>query len=263
MLERFKDCICHPRFIGKYNKDRVGVVLLTIFLFFALCTGMLAARCYTESPFTEAPLLAVTSKIIKYGDNDVAFDRTTNTLSGTGFELGGEGIRLVFLPKDNQYSLPLDTVTLLFEESKAKVYYSNIEISAMEYKNMAVSDFSLKNVAANQSVDTYNFKVMVSTLLESTTVFFQTYSFIQETISILVFYLICVVFCYVLSIAMNPTIDRGVRAKLCFYDACVFFAGSFFAYLFNVSILIYFALALPLIYTMITFRHIIKIVFKG
>ncbi|MDE7263292.1 MAG: hypothetical protein K2N64_01345 [Anaeroplasmataceae bacterium] len=263
MFERFKDCICHPRCIGKYNKDRAGVVFLTIVLFFTLCAGMLAARCYTDSPFTEAPLLSVTSKIIQHGDNDVAFDRETNTLSGTGFELGGTGIRLVVLPKDNQYSLPLDTVTLLLEESGAKVFYSNVEISSMEYKDITVSSFNLANVAANQSLDTYNFRVLVSSLLESTTLFFQTYSFVQEVISIIIFYLICVVFCYVLSIAMNPTIDRGVRAKLSFYDGCVFFVGSFFAYLFNVSIIIYFALALPLIYTLITFRHIIKIVFKG
>ncbi|MDE7161719.1 MAG: hypothetical protein K2N65_03055, partial [Anaeroplasmataceae bacterium] len=87
-------------------------------------------------------------------------------------------------------------------------------------------------------------------------------SFIQETISLFVYYLICVFFCYILSIAINPSISKGVRAKFCFYDACVFLIGSFFAYLFDFGILIYFALALPLIYTIITFRHVIKVVIR-
>ena len=29
MLERISDCICHPRFIGKYNKDKVGKIIHT------------------------------------------------------------------------------------------------------------------------------------------------------------------------------------------------------------------------------------------
>ena len=56
MFERIKDCICHPRNIGKYNKDSIGIVLLTIFLFFVLALSMQGVMAYAKILLMSIPL---------------------------------------------------------------------------------------------------------------------------------------------------------------------------------------------------------------
>lgn len=263
MFGRIKDCVCHPRYIGKYNKDKVGIVFITIFIFFLLSIVMQGIRCYTENPISETVPYTITSTIIQHGETNVSYDAAEGRLKGDFFEENRAGFHLIVLPsEDARIALKLDTVTIILKGESASVYYSNIKASTLSYKDLKISSFSLANVATNQATDTYYFRIFIDQILDSSKVFFQSYAFIQGILSSIVYYLICVVFCYVLSIAINPAIHRGVRAKLCFYDSCVYFIGTFFAYLFNSDMIIYFSLALPLIYTMVTFRHIIKVIIR-
>ena len=262
MFERIKDCICHPRFIGKYNKDHVGIVILTILLFFVFCLAMLAGRSYTEPAFDETTNLMFVSSLVKSDVKNTQYDSLNHKVTGESFELNESGYKLIVLPKEETLNLKLDSITVVLYESEATVYFSTMNVSHISYTDIQCSSFQFGNVAKNNPTDIYHFKILIDEVLDSSRVFFQTFSFLQEAISLVVYYLICVVFCYVLSIAINPTISKGVRAKFCFYDGCVFFIGAFFAYLFNFGMLIYFSLALPLIYTIITFRHVIKVVIR-
>lgn len=264
MFERFKDCVCYPRYIGKYNKDKGGIVFLTILLFFLLSVLMQGIRSYTDNPISETVPYTITSTIIQHGETNVVYNSEEEKLTGDSFNENRDGIYLVVLPAENaRMALKLDTVTIVLEEDSASLYYSSIKASTLLYKDLDIADFSFANVAKNQATDTYYFRIFIDQILDSSKIFFQTYAFVQSVISTIIYYLICVVFSYVLSIAINPTINRVVRAKLCLYDGCVFFIGTFFAYLFNSDIITYFSLALPLIYTLVTFRHIIKIVIRG
>lgn len=263
MFERIKDCICHPRYIGKYNKDKSGIVFLTIFIFFLICILMQGIRCYTENPISETVSYTITSTIIQHGQTNVEYDAKEGKLKGDFFEENRDGFHLIVLPAENaRIALKLDTVTIVLEEEAATIYYSNVKSSVLSYKDISISSFSFDNVAKNQAQDTYYFRIFIDSIFDSAKVFFQSYAFIQSIFSTIIYYLICVVFCYILSIGINPTIQRGVRIKLCLYDGCVFFIGTFFAYLFNSDFIIYISLALPLVYTLVTFRHIIKVVIR-
>ncbi|MBD5391063.1 hypothetical protein HDR67_03570 [bacterium] len=262
MFERIKDCICHPRYIGKYHKDNAGIVFLTILIFFVLCLSILGARSYTTRPFDESVGLGFTSNLIQAGPKNTKYTKEDHLLSGESFVVDGGGYRLIVLPEEGNLNLKLNTITIVLNSSDAVIYFSDYDVSKISYSSLQLADFDLGNVATNVPKDTYYFRIMIDGILDSSKIFFQTFSFLQEMISILVYYLICVLFCYVLSIAINPTINRGVRAKFSFYDGCVFLIGAFFAYLFNVEILLYLALALPLVYTGITFRHVVKVVIK-
>lgn len=262
MFERIKDCICHPRYIGKYHKDHAGIVFLTIIIFLIICLSILGARSYTTRPFDESVSLGFTSKLIQAGAKNTAYNKENHLLSGESFEVDGSGYKLIVLPEEGNINLKLDTITVVLNPSDAVVYFSTLDISKISYSSLQLADFDFGQVALNNPKDTYYFRLMMDGILDSSKVFFQTFTFVQEIISLLVYYFICVLFCYILSIAINPTISRGVRAKFCFYDGCAFLVGAFFAYLFNVGILLYFALALPLIYTIITFRHVVKVVIR-
>ena len=108
----------------------------------------------------------------------------------------------------------------------------------------------------------YNFKIFIDSILDSSRIYFQVSTFLRGALTTFVYYLICVLFSFVLSISINPSIDKGVRTKLSFYDGCSFLVGSFFAYLFNASIIVYFALPCPLIFAFITFRHIVRVIIR-
>ncbi|MDE6406976.1 MAG: hypothetical protein K2K48_03135 [Anaeroplasmataceae bacterium] len=263
MFERIKDCVCHPRYIGKYNRDKGGTVFLTIFIFFLLNILMQGIRCYTESPISETIPYTITSTVIQHGQTNVIYDAEEGKLKGDFFEENREGFHLIVLPSENtKITYKLDTVTVILKEETASIYYSNVQASTLSYKDLKISSFSFASVAENEAKDTYYFRIFIDEIFDSSKVFFQSYAFIQGVFSTILYYLICVVFSYALSIAINPTINRGVRAKLCFYDGCVYFIGSFFAYLFNSDFIIYISLALPLVYTLITFRHIIKVIIR-
>ncbi|MDE5547323.1 MAG: hypothetical protein K2I88_07650, partial [Anaeroplasmataceae bacterium] len=252
-----------PRYIGKYNKDKGGIVFLTIFIFFLICILMQGIRCYTENPISETVPYTITSTLIQHGETNVVYDAEEGKLKGDFFDTDRDGFHLVVLPSENiRITYKLDTVTIILEEESASLYYSNVKASTLSYKDLKISSFSFDQVAKNQAKDTYYFRIFIDSIFDSSKLFFQTYAFIQGIFSTIIYYLICVVFSYALSIAINPTINRGVRAKLCFYDGCVFFIGSFFAYLFNSDFLIYISLALPLVYTLVTFRHIIKVIIR-
>ncbi|MDE5856525.1 MAG: hypothetical protein K2H06_05715, partial [Anaeroplasmataceae bacterium] len=189
MFERFKDCVCYPRYIGKYNKDKGGIVFLTILIFFLLSVLMQGIRNYTENPISETVPYTITSTIIQHGESNVFYDAEEGKLKGDFFEENYDGFYLVVLPQENtRMALKLDTVTIVLEEESASLYYSNVKASTLSYKDIDISSFSFANVAKNQATDTYYFRIFIDQILDSSKVFFQTYAFIQSVISTIVYY---------------------------------------------------------------------------
>ncbi len=263
MLERFKDCLCNPRYIGKYNKDKFGKIFLIIILFFLLSASIQGMRCYTENPLSDDVSTNFTSMVIKNGSSDISYDSRNHKLIGSSFKMSNNGFVLVVLPKENDViTLNFDSITIILEEEVANLFYDNQQISSIKYNEMSSKDFNFNNIACNQVVDINHFQSFIDEIFASGCTMFQTFNFIDNLMTSIVYYFICVFFCYIFSIGINPTIQKNVRAKLCFYDSCSFFVCQFFAYLFNSEILIYLALILPIIYSFITFRHIIRVVVK-
>lgn len=262
MFERFKDCLCHPRNLGKYNRDHIGMLFLMVFIFFVLYAAMLGVRTYTEKPFDESSLTVITSKIIQTGTSDIQFDSELKKITGTKKEYKGDGYNLFVLPEDSKVTSKMDDINIILEEEEASVYFGSLKASSIAYKDIRVSGFNFAEIAANNPTHMYYFKIFMGDILDSSNLFFQSFSFIQGCMTSFLFFLLCLFFSYILSYVVNPTIDKGVRFKLCTYDSCAFFTGSFFACLFNVGWLVYVSMALPMIFTIITFRHIVKVVVR-
>lgn len=263
MLERFKDCLCNPKCIGKYYKDRFGKAFLIILFFFLLSIVIQAARCYTENPLSDNLAINYSSMVLQNGSSDVAYDANSHRLTGTSFNSSKNGYYLVVLPKEGDLiDLKLDSIAVILAEDRAELYYSSRRISSVSYNDISVASFSFDNIAHNQVVDKHHFQGLIDEVFDSSRGLFQTFNFIDGVASSIVYYFILVFFCYIFSIGVNPTIQKNVRVKLCFYDSCIFFVCQFFAYLFNTKLLIYLALIMPIIYSFITFRHIIKVVVR-
>lgn len=261
MLERIKDCLCHPKNIGRYHKDKVIIVFLTMLIFFIVYLAILGTKTFSEPYFEEGSYNALTSSVIRSDNPNASYDSTTHVLSGESCLIKGNNYSIVVLPKEN-ISFPLNSITIVLNETLAEVYYSDVKVSSIEYKDIKCSNFSLLNVKDNIIYDTYNFRIFSRYVLESSSAFFKTMIFLSDALSVVIYYLAIALALTIYARLLNPTIDRNIRFKLCFYDGLVYFVGACFACLFDIQWLSYVTFILPLIYATITFRHIIKVVVK-
>ena len=265
MLERISDCICHPRFIGKYNKDKVGKIILCIILFFSLYLVFFGIRCYTENPFGSNASSEIVSSVIKSRQDSVVFDTDLDKLLGEGCLIKGDGFNLYVLPsEDIKISKYEDfySINIILDEEEAIIYYGISEISKKSYKDINVNGFSFAKIINNQVEDLYSFNIFIQDILLSSEIYFQTYLFLEGAMSALITYIIIVLICFAFAYMINPTIDRKVRIRLCLYDGLIFFVVSMLASLFNAAWLVYVGYCMPVIYTTITFRHIVRVVIK-
>lgn len=260
MLERICDCICHPKRIGKYYKDKFWIVLGMLVLFFGCYAGVSAARYYTTPAFTDNSVTALVSSIIRGHASEVKYDSSLHMMTGKSCTYEGEKFRIVFLPTEGAViETQIDDVNIIFYSEDAKVYYGKILAGQISYETMMVSGFSINGIQGNQVDDILNFKTLTKSILDNASVFFQTISYVSNLGTTLFYYLIIVFLMTIFTSLLNPTIDRKVRIKLCFYDGLIFFICCFFAMLFNVDMIIYISFLFPIIFSNITFRHILKV----
>ena len=76
MLDRIRNCICHPKWIGNYFKDKIRYIVAVTFLFLGVYVAVLALRIYTTEPFSEGSVKELTSAVIRGKESDVRYDDT-------------------------------------------------------------------------------------------------------------------------------------------------------------------------------------------
>ncbi|HIT50204.1 MAG TPA: hypothetical protein IAD46_04170 [Candidatus Pelethenecus faecipullorum] len=260
MLDRIRNCICHPKWIGNYFKDKIRYIVAVTFLFLGVYVAVLALRIYTTEPFSEGSVKELTSAVIRGKESDVRYDDTTHRLTGSYCVYEGDDFQLIFLPEqDVRATLGIQ---ILFLETEVRVYYAGMKAQSYRYDQTVVSSFSLADIQKNQSEDIYQFKILLGGVLDSTHLFFQTMVFLERLGMELGYFVILLICMFVFTYFLNPSIEGKIRIKLVFYDAMIFFFVELLSVLFAMSWLQYVALILPIVYANITFRHIVRVVVK-
>ncbi|MDE5566465.1 MAG: hypothetical protein K2I77_05715 [Anaeroplasmataceae bacterium] len=260
MLSRIIDCICHPKFIGRYNKDKAGIVFLTVLFFFLLYVAAFGIRTYTTAPFNDTTYSELASAVVQTKEVDIVYQN--HQLQGENKVIVGDGFRLFLLPKEAPKEYSQTDINVVLKETEATVYIGSYRLSSLEYENINAYDFSFADICNNQTEDIYQFKKFMYDIFSTATIPLQSLSFAGGILTSIFYYFVIVVCAGFFSKMVNPTIDRGVRYKLCFYDGIIFFVISMFASLFNVGWLSYVAIGMSLVYVTITFKHIIRVVIK-
>lgn len=262
MLNRWKDCLCHPKWIGSYHKDKVGIIILTIIFFFSLYLIVFGVRSYTTEQFNEDAYRSVASAVVRQEKVEAIYQNAQ--LKGNTYTIEDDGFTLMILPKNEESlnkSLSNKVLIALYEDY-ADIYLGSFKLSSIEYKAIQSVQFDMNMLCQNQSKDIYYFKLFIADVLNSATVVLQTIDFVEGALSSLFYYLIIVLCASFYSWVINPTIDKNIRVKLVFYDGLIYFIVNMFACLFNWGWLTYVAVLFPLIYVTITFRHIVKVVVR-
>ena len=261
MLERIKCCLCYPRFIGKFFKDKVGTIILTILFFIISYGAILGVKCYSSDYFDDESILAVTSNILQGESSNVKYDKDTYTLTGSNVVYKGDGFVVTFFPVEGSSFIGNDvSVNIVFDSTGGYIDFAGYGVvSEFSYKDINAGSFSISAIQKNDINAIYNFKVMLYGALNTSSYFFNTYDFALDFISNVSLYFVFVLICFFFSKGINPTIDKKVRVKLCFYDNLIYFVVCLVNVMVSVELLDYVGLILPLIFTFITFRHIVRV----
>lgn len=271
MLDRIRDFIGGPRWIGKYFKDKGIVVFLYIMLFFVAYALVLGVRSYSTEYFDEESVTAVASCIVQGEKSSIAYDADKAVFSGTATKYVGDGFSVSFFPvEDNTNKLPPNQlviepsyVNIVFEERYAVIEFGGMAVSKINYSSINADSFSLTDVQRNDIDALYNFKLIIKAVLMSSNVFFNTYNMFSDIMgNIMIFFVTFILLYFFVSKRVNPGIEGNVRAKLCFYDCIIFLVFCLLAALFNLSWLTFVGMAFPFIYCNITFRHIVRVYIK-
>ena len=259
MLERMKNCICHPRYIGKYNKDKIGKIILICFLFFLMYMVVFGIRTFTENPMGVNAESILVSEVISKQEHTITFDSESNKLSGDSVIIEKETFGFYVFPSTETKMSSL-VINIVLQEDKGYVYYGDYEIANIDYSDIATANFSFDGIAKNNTTDIYNFRKFISSVLESSYTFFRMYNFAEGIAMTFMTFMATFLVSFIFARMINPTIEGKVRAKLALYDTNIFLVCAMLASLFNVGWIAYIGYALPIIYTSITFKHIIRVV---
>ena len=262
MLERFKCILCYPRFIGKFFKDKISTILLMILLFLGVYVAVDSVRIYSKNYFDDSASSIVVSSIIQGDKSNISFDTNTNILSGTEATFSGEGFSVKFFPvevEESRVDLYSSNISIVFEAEYGYIDLGGITISQFKYEDINVDSFNLTNVQNNNPNDIYCLKVLIRAALLSCDVVFNTFELMAEVISNIFLYFVFVLISYFFSKSVNPHIEGKIRTKLCFYDNLIFFIVCIVSCLLDAEWIGYLGLILPLSYTFVTFRHIVRV----
>lgn len=257
MLERIKNCICHPRLLGLYYKDsalRIIGALLCVFVIFMVLSVGIATN--TEH-FTYDDTKVVTNLVIHNENADIEFDSRTSTITGTSIKMESDTYIIDFLSTEN-YSKATKMV-FRFNAKDMDFIYQGFVIGTYKYSDYDVDDFNLAQVQAGEISNTMDFQDLLYEIFSDINPNYSTVVILNDAVICLGYYLMVLIVALVASYFRNPDIAFKVRAKLCIYSTLVYFVVMIFALLYNARWLQYVALFLPIVYTNITFSRIIRV----
>jgi len=274
-LERLSYPLTRPSRVGIFNKDNFILPFIHALLFFIGYIGVIAATIFntmylgkdTADDATEILQVLKFANKIELKEGQITYDSTSKsfktTLSGyKDFSNVNYGLYVYFFIGENAHKVPNDSLVLEFEETKVNVYYNTMFMQgpvSYSYSDSIARDFDLYDVLEGDMDSTISFNQIVSDAISKANIRYQFYTFMTEAARAFAFYALVILFLLILSSFTNGAIELGVRFKLVLYDSIPYSFIMMLTYMFNFSYLQYLALIIPFIYTIITFRHILRI----
>ena len=252
------DVMVHPSRIATYFKDKVYTVIIHLLVALSLCIGTIALLAFNQNYFTRS-FADDFIPLVQQSNNVYDIEYKDDTMTGTRISIE-YGNFVVYLSNNNYTKNDLGKYVLVFGQTGVSGYYNNKLQFTEKYSDFGVRySFELENVR-NGSVDDQ--VVFADLLAEAFDNFENVYAlnvFVNEIEMLLMTTAIAFAIMLFYSYLINPTIKAPVRLKLTVYDLLIFFFVYTMYEIIQISLLQYVAYVIPVLYTSITFRHIIRI----
>lgn len=255
MYRKLKNIISHPSFLGMYFMDHLHSIFGWFISFLILTTLLLALVDMGKVSIGKNQATRISDSLIYSGKiNDASYDN--DKLLGSHQKIEMEYALISF--NDNAYmnNTLYDGIVLVFGMENANMYYGNIHLGKVDYKDLSISNFSLEEIRNGNILMRQSFELLVFKSIEAGEANYRAVCFFSDFVNILIYYLISLVGCYFLAFLVNPKIERRFRIKLVVYDTLIYFVFLWFDMAFSAFWLLYVGMAFTLIYTIFTFTHI-------
>lgn len=263
MLNKIIICLCHPKKIGLFFKDKIYKPILYAIGFFLLYVGIIALVAFSnkvfDSSYTEGSINLIVSEESANTNTNVTFNSTTKTLEGNETKYSNSYFQVYFMPKGTVTTPSANVTTLVFLSDHVECFYGVHRLGEYNYSDLKdVKDFSLSNVVKGVNEDKLELKTIVNAIYQASETSISLYYIFNYAVFGISYYAGLLLFIFFMSFMTNPAIEFKVRTKLCLYDSLIFFVVLSFCMGFAIEWLLYLALCLPVFYSSFTFSHIIK-----
>ena len=256
MLGRILDCLCHPKYIGMYYKDRlskvIGVAVIVFMLFVVVC----GIYTFNKVGFDYQVSKGITNSIQLVETKEINYDSESDTLSGEEAYYNYSYIGVQFLGSKLPVAFTEEAIVLDFKETYVGVYVSGYEVKQINYSETSGESFSLKAVGKGDITNIVVFQDFIHSILEEVNVLYQGLILGAMISQVFTYYIGTLILVFFVSIMHNPGIDKKTRFKLCIYSTLIYLFAEIFVLLCGAQWISYVGIILAVVYPKITFSHI-------
>ena len=146
MLEKIKICLCHPKYIAMYYKEKTSKIVTLVLTFFLAFAGVVVLSEANRDYFTKVDNDEIVQAIIKGENTDIKFiiGDDSNTFEGNQATYKSEYYNIYFLPtSDTNVKTKEEKTTIVLDSNQVKVYYTGVLLYEGDYQNDKLENFDL------------------------------------------------------------------------------------------------------------------------
>jgi hypothetical protein len=209
--------------------------------------------------FTSADNKEIVQAVITGEKPNITFDEGTNKFIGDQATYKSTYYDLYFLPKEKiNFNVKEEKTVIVFDSEEVRIYYHSALVHKGDYTNENLESFNLLDVNSGNINSIRSFNKLLTVLLNDANGVFCVISLFTYITTMIFQYAAIVLMLFVFTMMYNPTIDKVVRLRLCCLDSLIFVFVFTFQIMLNMPWIIYLAAMLPVLYSNITFRHIVR-----
>lgn len=255
-MEKIINIICHPSLIVLYFKDQIYKILLFILPFFVIVASLLALYDFNTKYYDYEYVNSI-SDMVKSYDEEIDLVIKDNKLEGSTYTIKNDNVCLFFM-KDAVASTDY-SITLIFKEDRVVYYYQAYLKYEITYEKIGVDNLTFADIQANSFGAKLKLNTIIDKTLDLANRLVVTYIYFSDLINFFFYYAASVLVAIIVSMFVNPQIEFRYRFRICLYDSIIFFIVIIFALMFNLSWLRYVAMAMPAIYSIVSFKRIVRV----
>ena len=252
-MHKLCNIIFRPAQTAIYLTDKVYKVILWALGFFTIIIGIILAYSfsikYYDYTFTDNVCLYIASN----DESNIKFEN--NKLTGSEYSIKGEGVYIYYLKSDfahNDYGLVMN-----YKEEEVDIYYRFYNKITVKYSELDANDFTFSDVKYNKGLSRIYYEGFLMGAVDKINTKASFHLFLDSFINVLTMFFVVVLVSSVFSFFVNPMIKLKHRVRLCVYDSLIYLVFMMVVLIFKINWLQYVALAIPLIYTNISFKKIV------
>lgn len=257
MLERFRICLLHPHYIGKFIIEKMWKIWVLLLILILLNAGAAFGLYYMNKDLTVYDKQAITSTMLS--DSELELNYTDHTLTGSSrsYAFSSSDSYIVYGFFIDAAKNDPNNIYFIYQTNYVSVYVGNLLFKSVSYSDLNIADFIVNSESnINNQFSLTSFIEAPFKALEPMLLGINTFS---EAFQIIITCLILMLVAFIFGYGTNQTIKGKYRLSLLLHSLIPYLTLNLLGLLFNVGFINYIGMFLSIIYFFISLRSIVKV----